>query len=1155
MSEKRGAHAKGVLKGHHYHQYTAQERENLLHAFDTDYHGDNITQFCADKGISRLTFRNWLKKRQNNETTKLPLFRSDKYRNRLSAHPELDTLLFEWFLDHRKRYGTIPISRQVLLHQAVYFQKLLELPLTAFRQQTSSATNVPTEVSADTPDASDFTFTPDMFVEQFDNIAHTKQSPKEGRESSSSAVRVKPYLGLTNPNRCCFLNATLQQLFAFLPFRVAVTNSDIERTGQESTLLTHDLQLLFLQMANPVITEAQSSQPIYKKIQQIEGSALVSDHQYDAGECLEALISTLDSETKQTKAGSISFMDLLATDLVIERICPMGHINETTLHTLLWPIPLKNNNSLTNALDSLRYGEYIGSYRCPICDPARTYHGQAIQRISLDHLPKVLIIQLSRFVFISPKHSRKNNSYFTFPDDALLDLNPYLHETIIRSESSYTGKQLYLYIKTLLSEYEMKGLQQPRQAEQAEAILIDDDYDEPETGPTLRSSARKVPSDYKRISNGLEAMRASTTVISTDLTDERSITDESPPEESTTVTLQTVETAVSLSTLYHLQGVVTHRGVIHSGHYISFIRAPEKPEVWYKVDDIDVECTDSLTLPPDVFGPTHHVRTAAAHTSTGSAYLLFYVPGDVSQQEETQQQTPTQQIGSSPEEMPVRISSSYESRSSTQTVLPPDSSDSESNKTQTVEESTSDDTTDDTVNRSLDNWLSGWLKRRNIKLKTYSGEAGSADISLKQKWLSTIYTDLLKKFNPDDIWNADEAGLFYTQISRRTYCQGSEKPRGGKILKHRISIMFAASLTGAKKRPLLIHRTPSLLKIAQLSKRPFDYAQQQNCWMTLELFESWLNDWNSELTKCNRFIALIVDGCRIHQTQRSYSNITLIFLPACQTSILQPMDQGIIRSFKAIYRSLLLQLKIKAEQGAKEPVYRLPTYIQLICRAWCRVTSKTIINCFNAAGWQPTPSAEKKVISVSKDQSKSPNKSCNQTQIQHESPEETDAIAALREGLSTATMVEDNTTQPTETTQGTTEEQEDEVIIDLPAENAESFEAFAVSEKERVLQVLGFRVPDMHKYDQSAIYTTETSESETTDSDRYSDSKVTSSLKYVEQYIGRIPPSARRNMLSAMVESIREDLEKKTLETPPVSPKEQSKLIQTTLVLSPMNKQ
>ena len=114
----------------------------------------------------------------------------------------------------------------------------------------------------------------------------------------------------------------------------------------------------------------------------------------------------------------------------------------------------------------------------------------------------------------------------------------------------------------------MKGLQQPRQAEQAEAILIDDDYDEPETGPTLRSSARKVPSDYKRISNGLEAMRASTTVISTDLTDERSITDESPPEESTTVTLQTVETAVSLSTLYHLQGVVTHRGVIHSGHYI-----------------------------------------------------------------------------------------------------------------------------------------------------------------------------------------------------------------------------------------------------------------------------------------------------------------------------------------------------------------------------------------------------------------------------------------------------------------------------------------------------------------------------------------------------------------------------------------------------------
>lgn len=56
----------------------------------------------------------------------------------------------------------------------------------------------------------------------------------------------------------------------------------------------------------------------------------------------------------------------------------------------------------------------------------------------------------------------------------------------------------------------------------------------------------------------------------------------------------------------------------------------------------------------------------------------------------------------------------------------------------------------------------------------------------------------------------------------------------------------------------------------------------------------------------------------------------------------------------------------------------------------------------------------------------------------------------MRERLSTATMVEENTTPPTESTQGVAEEQQDEVMMDLPAENAESFEAFAVSETARI---------------------------------------------------------------------------------------------------------
>ena len=193
-----------------------------------------------------------------------------------------------------------------------------------------------------------------------------------------------------------------------------------------------------------------------------------------------------------------------------------------------------------------------------------------------------------------------------------------------------------------------------------------------------------------------------------------------------------------------------------------------------------------------------------------------------------------------------------------------------------------------------------------------------------------------------DIWNADECGLFYTQISKSTYCQTTEKPLGGKVEKHRLSLMLATSMTGQKRRPLIIHRGKSLLAVNTQSSRPYDYQSQKNSWMTLQIFEQWLRLWNRELQKEERYIALVVDGYKVHQTRQRYSNFSLYFLPACQTSIMQPLDQGIIRSFKANYRASLLHQKISL---------RFPSYVRLICQSWREVSTKTIVNCYKNAGW------------------------------------------------------------------------------------------------------------------------------------------------------------------------------------------------------------
>ena len=110
MSETHGSHSKGVLKGRKFHQYTAKERETLIRLFNTDYHGENITQFCRDQSIPRLTFRGWMTKQHNVDRIHSS-FKPTCIRNRPSTRPQLDYLLFDWFIDWRKRYATVPMTR------------------------------------------------------------------------------------------------------------------------------------------------------------------------------------------------------------------------------------------------------------------------------------------------------------------------------------------------------------------------------------------------------------------------------------------------------------------------------------------------------------------------------------------------------------------------------------------------------------------------------------------------------------------------------------------------------------------------------------------------------------------------------------------------------------------------------------------------------------------------------------------------------------------------------------------------------------------------------------------------------------------------------------------------------------------------------------
>ena len=129
--------------------------------------------------------------------------------------------------------------------------------------------------------------------------------------------------------------------------------------------------------------------------------------------------------------------------------------------------------------------------------------------------------------------------------------------------------------------------------------------------------------------------------------------------------------------------------------------------------------------------------------------------------------------------------------------------------------------------------------------------------------------------------------------------------------------------------------------------------------MTSYFFEEELRQWDSDLLKQKRKIVLLVDNCTAHPNLENLKSIKLVFLPPNATSVLQPLDQGVIRSLKSHYRKQLLMRILESYEKHNEGVdISLLEAVILLEKSWRQVTSATIRNCFRHAGLSKDASLE-----------------------------------------------------------------------------------------------------------------------------------------------------------------------------------------------------
>jgi hypothetical protein len=257
-------------------------------------------------------------------------------------------------------------------------------------------------------------------------------------------------------------------------------------------------------------------------------------------------------------------------------------------------------------------------------------------------------------------------------------------------------------------------------------------------------------------------------------------------------------------------------------------------------------------------------------------------------------------------------------------------------------------------------WLHGFQRRFKIKEYINHGEAASAEID-KPEAIAQMerVRQLAAKYNPANILNMDETGLFWKLIPERTLA--TQAGSGGKKSKDRVTLAFTVSASGKKEQVWCIGKSknPRCFKNINRKLLRIEYRNNKSKWMTGLIMEEYLRWLDNRMRGKGRKVLLLLDNFSGHELGVSLiggleglPNVRIEWLPPNTTPYWQPLDQGIIASFKLQYRRLWINYMLRQYEADKDPnkTVNLLKAIQWTRTAWESVLPQTIQKCW----WKST---------------------------------------------------------------------------------------------------------------------------------------------------------------------------------------------------------
>ncbi|KDQ32381.1 hypothetical protein PLEOSDRAFT_154560 [Pleurotus ostreatus PC15] len=257
-------------------------------------------------------------------------------------------------------------------------------------------------------------------------------------------------------------------------------------------------------------------------------------------------------------------------------------------------------------------------------------------------------------------------------------------------------------------------------------------------------------------------------------------------------------------------------------------------------------------------------------------------------------------------------------------------------------------------------WLSSFKCRCGLREFKRHGEAGSAnsiDVEAERKRICKIISE--GKYQLKDVFNMDETGLFYAMPPDRGL---RDKPSAGvKGNKKQLTYALTVNTSGSEKHtPLVIGQAakPRAFQKKTGAQLGFYYRNNVKAWMVTTIYQEWIQDWDKKLRREGRHILLLQDNFSAHNPPDDLTNIRVENFAPNLTAHVQPDDQGIIRCFKAHYRSRFTNRAIDRYDSdvSIADIYKIDQLeaMRIADAAWNDVDASTIRNCWAKAGIIPT---------------------------------------------------------------------------------------------------------------------------------------------------------------------------------------------------------